>query len=192
MTTPSPMPYVKFWTKIISSPQWRSTPPNHRFVFMHLIVLAGANGSPGFVTGSDRAIASMLGCTRGVVERAINRFTSEPKPSLSRTDSGVKILNWGLYQAIPEDTRQDVEKIKTKTLRDVLKDREWWAARVAEHPNLDLITELEKAGEWHKIETVKNHKTFFRNWLTKASASAPARVVDRTPDEIRASLRVVS
>jgi hypothetical protein len=159
---------------------------------MHLIVLAGANGTPGFVNGSDRAIASMLGCTRGVVERAINRFTSEPKPSLIRTDSGVRILNWAAYQAIPEDTRQDVDKKKTRTLRDVREDREWWEKRRAEFPFLDLHEQLEMAGDWHGIGTIKNHKNFFWNWLKKAAKTAPPQAVDRTADEIRASLRVVS
>ena len=67
---------------------------------------------------------------------------------------------------------------------------EWWEALETQYPNVNLHAELLKALDWHRADKVKSPKLFFRNWVEKASLTAPQR--DRTADEVRASLRIVS
>jgi len=55
---------------------------------------------------------------------------------------------------------------------------------------VNLHAELLKALDWHGAGRVKSPKLFFRNWIERASLSAPA--IARTPEQIRASLRIVS
>ena len=67
---------------------------------------------------------------------------------------------------------------------------EWWESLSAQYPNVNLHAELLKALDWHGAGRVKSPKLFFRNWIERASLSAPA--IARTPEQIRASLRIVS
>lgn len=67
---------------------------------------------------------------------------------------------------------------------------EWWESLQTQYPNVNLHAELLKALDWHRADRVKSPKLFFRNWIERASLSAPA--IERTPEQIRASLRIVS
>lgn len=86
--------------------------------------------------------------------------------------------------------------VKTKTQRLTLKDLPtrthivWWSALAAQYPNVNLHAELLKAMDWHGADRVKSPKLYFRNWVERASLSAPSR--DLTADEVRARLRIVS
>lgn len=76
------------------------------------------------------------------------------------------------------------------TLKSLHLHTEWWESLQSQYPNVNLHAELLKALDWHRADRVKSPKLFFRNWIERASLSAPA--IERTPEQIRASLRVVS
>lgn len=81
---------------------------------------------------------------------------------------------------------------KTVSLKSLYIEGEWWEALAAQYPNVDLHKELLKAMDWHGADRVKSPKLYFRNWIERASLSAPSRVVELTPAQIRERLRVVS
>jgi hypothetical protein len=77
-------------------------------------------------------------------------------------------------------------------MKDLPHEEAWWEALAVRYPNVNLHAELLKALDWHRAESVKSPKLFFRNWIERASLSAPSRVVELTPAQIRERLRVVS
>jgi hypothetical protein len=86
------LPWVKLHTKILASPKWRSLPAIDRCVFLHLVALAGASGTRGFIEGTDAQIADAIAMTTREVRAALRRLDVE------RVEGGLQITKWDEYQ----------------------------------------------------------------------------------------------
>lgn len=94
----SSLPWVKFHTKVLSSPKWRGLSAVDRCVFLHLVALAGANGSQGTIEGSDSEIADAIALDVTDLRRAVTRLSRVPHESVARTATGLVIEKWAEYQ----------------------------------------------------------------------------------------------
>ena len=107
-------------------------------------------------------------------------------------------MNTGLSTSASSEIKSSKRKsshiYKTKSERLTVQSlphcTEWWNALADQYPGVNLHAELLKAMDWHRADQVKSPKLFFRNWVERASLSAPQR--DLTAEEVRARLRIVS
>jgi hypothetical protein len=96
--TNSPLPWIKLHTKLVHHLQLPSVPIGERGVLLYLFMLAGLSSRRGTVLGDDRSIARIVGASRALTTRAIDRMSGEPFHMLRRIDEGVEVVNWNRYQ----------------------------------------------------------------------------------------------
>lgn len=105
------LPWIKAWTRVLTSPRWLALPIEERGVFDHLCRLAGVGGVRGLIEGTDAEIASLIRVTPELVTKTIDKLSGKPYESLRRRRGGVLITNWADYQA-PSNYDPDVQSAR--------------------------------------------------------------------------------
>jgi hypothetical protein len=173
----APLPWVKLHTKIISSPKWRSLSIVDRGIFLHLVALAGANGTPGVIEGTDSDLANMIGVTARELRGAVDRLARVPHESIARTVTGLIIPKWAEYQpaqanlshaqrgrpttlpvARVDKKREDQTREVVTVLEalealpgwkpDLSRDIELVEELAAKFPTIDLASSIRGLGNW--------------------------------------------
>lgn len=114
-------------------------------------------------------------------------------PRSERVSVAGSVANtWPRYETIRDDTKRILDALyEARGLQaDPGEDEARVERLLADFPDRDVLNEAKKAADWTQTSRrpVKNFWLFFRNWLERSAKVAR----DKSPDEIRRGLEVVS
>lgn len=105
------LPWVKAWTKVLTTPKWLALPIEERGVFDYLCRLGGVSGRRGFIEGAEAEIAAAINVSPELLARTVEKLSQKPFESLKRRRAGLLITGWDEYNP-PSNYDPEVQSIR--------------------------------------------------------------------------------
>jgi hypothetical protein len=88
------LPWVKWFTKMVSEAKWRDVPADEYGCFAKMLQLGGLSSRRGVILGTDRQIAAVMGWDEALLSRTVKRLSAPPFKTVRRLKTGLVIGNF--------------------------------------------------------------------------------------------------